>query len=58
MLHDKIDTARRAIAPMEAKLAEAYDDFQLAVGGTRRQALNLEEEDCPWSTAESDFKSS
>ncbi|MGB3640164.1 MAG: hypothetical protein WBA39_21680, partial [Rivularia sp. (in: cyanobacteria)] len=39
-----ISAARESIAPLEANLAEAYNEFQAVVGGLRRQSMRLQAE--------------
>ncbi len=39
-----IATARESIAPLEANLAETYNEFQAVVGGLRRQSVRLQAE--------------
>ena len=34
-----ITTARESIAPLQANLAETYNEFQAVVGGLRRQSI-------------------
>ncbi|NER31749.1 MAG: hypothetical protein F6J89_30095, partial [Symploca sp. SIO1C4] len=43
-LRQQISTARETIAPLEANLAEVYDEFQVVVGGLRRQSMRLQAE--------------
>ena len=43
-LREQIAAAREALAPLEANLVLAYDQFQAVVGLLRRQALHLQAE--------------
>lgn len=43
-LRQQIAIARETIAPLEANLAEVYDEFQAVVGGLRRQSMRLQAE--------------
>ncbi|MEM7578327.1 MAG: hypothetical protein AAF316_00495 [Cyanobacteria bacterium P01_A01_bin.80] len=43
-LRQGITTARESIAPLEANLAETYNEFQAVVGGLRRQSMRLQAE--------------
>lgn len=43
-LRSSIATARESIAPLEANLAEAFNEFQAVVGGLRRSSLRLQAE--------------
>jgi predicted nucleic acid-binding Zn-ribbon protein len=43
-LRQQIATARETLAPLEANLAEVYDEFQAVVGGLRRQSMHLQAE--------------
>jgi len=43
-LREQIAAAREAVAPLEANLALAYEEFQAVVGHLRRQAVRLQAE--------------
>ncbi|MBR8835010.1 MAG: hypothetical protein DSM106950_13485 [Stigonema ocellatum SAG 48.90 = DSM 106950] len=43
-LRSSITTARETIAPLEANLAAAYNEFQAVVGALRRQSMRLQAE--------------